>query len=259
MPTLHIIQGGVKNGDKAWIERAARDGLTSTPNWVVPKAAQVGDEVIFYVGGFGFFAQGTISSAPRPRKGWKNRYGSAVGEIQLIDPPISLAVLTQALPRLLWANYPRSITTPSSRVAAAVRRLVAHRRKYGVTSLRPHEIQGANLAELRAAAIHASRTNSPPRARTAVYRARAAAVHRYALLRSRGICEFCGSRAPFLTKQNTPYLEPHHTTKLADDGPDHPDNVIALCPNCHRRAHYSRDAERFGTHLKALAARLGLQ
>jgi hypothetical protein len=35
--TLHLIQAGVKNRDKAWLERAARQHLRSSPNWVVPK------------------------------------------------------------------------------------------------------------------------------------------------------------------------------------------------------------------------------
>ena len=39
----------------------------------------------------------------------------------------------------------------------------------------------------------------------------------------------------------SPYLEPHHITRLADNGPDHPAKVIALCPNCHRKAHSSQD------------------
>ena len=39
-------------------------------------------------------------------------------------------------------------------------------------------------------------------------------------------------------------------TRRADDGPDHPAHVIALCPNCHRRAHYAGDAKAFNTVLK---------
>ncbi|MGP5194455.1 HNH endonuclease, partial [Psychrobacter celer] len=33
--------------------------------------------------------------------------------------------------------------------------------------------------------------------------------------------------------------EVHHLTRLADGGADLPQNVIALCPTCHRKAHYS--------------------
>jgi 5-methylcytosine-specific restriction enzyme A len=38
------------------------------------------------------------------------------------------------------------------------------------------------------------------------------------------------------------YLEVHHVTRLADEGPDHPRNGIAICPNCHRKAHYANDS-----------------
>ncbi|WP_237149626.1 HNH endonuclease signature motif containing protein [Pseudomonas mediterranea] len=46
----------------------------------------------------------------------------------------------------------------------------------------------------------------------------------------------------------------HHLNRLADDGPDLPSNVAALCPNCHRRAHYSVDRQEFGKKLKATIA-----
>lgn len=52
--TIHLIQAGVQNGDKAWLERAARQHLRSSPNWVVPKAAAVADDVVIYIGGVRF-------------------------------------------------------------------------------------------------------------------------------------------------------------------------------------------------------------
>lgn len=59
------------------------------------------------------------------------------------------------------------------------------------------------------------------------------------LERANGVCENCRSQAPFLRKSdNSPYLEVHHKIPLADDGDDTVENAIALCPNCHRKAHY---------------------
>lgn len=59
------------------------------------------------------------------------------------------------------------------------------------------------------------------------------------LIRANGFCEQCKLAAPFLRKSDgTPYLEVHHIVTLADDGDDHPDNTIAVCPNCHRYAHH---------------------
>jgi len=57
--------------------------------------------------------------------------------------------------------------------------------------------------------------------------------------RANGICEACRSPAPFIrASDGTPYLEVHHKKFLAQGGDDTVDNAIAVCPNCHRKAHY---------------------
>lgn len=54
-----------------------------------------------------------------------------------------------------------------------------------------------------------------------------------------GRCQSCKKRAPFNRAANgRPYLEVHHRVRLADGGEDTVANAIALCPNCHRKAHY---------------------
>jgi hypothetical protein len=59
------------------------------------------------------------------------------------------------------------------------------------------------------------------------------------LKRANGKCEACGKPAPFLrAKDGEPYLEVHHIVQLAKGGKDTVKNAQALCPNCHRRAHY---------------------
>ncbi len=59
------------------------------------------------------------------------------------------------------------------------------------------------------------------------------------LRRANGVCECCGNPAPFLRRSDgTPYLEVHHIVTLSSGGPDTEANAQALCPNCHRRAHY---------------------
>jgi len=60
-----------------------------------------------------------------------------------------------------------------------------------------------------------------------------------ALKRAQGSCEDCGRPAPVKRqKDGTDYLEVHHVVRLAEAGNDTPDNVLALCPNCHRKAHH---------------------
>lgn len=59
------------------------------------------------------------------------------------------------------------------------------------------------------------------------------------LLRAKGVCEKCGENAPFKRKSdNSPYLEVHHKIPLSEGGLDLLTNTLALCPNCHREAHF---------------------
>ena len=66
-------------------------------------------------------------------------------------------------------------------------------------------------------------------------------VKAWVLLQANGICESCDLPAPF-SAVDGPFLEIHHVRHLADGGPDTISNAIAVCPNCHRRFHYSLDA-----------------
>lgn len=59
-----------------------------------------------------------------------------------------------------------------------------------------------------------------------------------ALFRAEGKCQACEKKGPFLSaKTNKPFLEVHHKTPLSENGDDTVENVIALCPNCHRERH----------------------
>lgn len=58
-----------------------------------------------------------------------------------------------------------------------------------------------------------------------------------------GKCQYCGKDAPFMDKQGKPYLETHHVIRLADGGEDVIDNVVAICPNCHRKVHVLNDEQ----------------
>jgi 5-methylcytosine-specific restriction enzyme A len=89
-----------------------------------------------------------------------------------------------------------------------------------------------------------------------IVRSRSEAVKVFVQRRAKGSCEGCGLPAPFLTKYDRPYLEPHHTTRLSDGGPDEPSHVIALCPTCHRRVHHANDGETFNNTLKLRAIEL---
>jgi len=251
MKKLRIVQGGIENGDKAFIEKAAAKGKNSA-SWIAPKESLPGDDVVVYIGSYGFFATATINSMAKPREDWPNRYGAALKNFKLIEPAISLSTIQRYIPELTWVNYPRSVTTPSDEIANKIRSLILKRRKSGLPDYDDESIEEANIDELRKIALMRSSSSLSKQKRTAIYRARSLAIKRYVLHRANGVCEFCNEAAPFYKSDGTAYLEPHHTTRVADEGPDHPSHVIGLCPNCHRRAHYSDDAKSFNEQLKKI-------
>lgn len=73
-------------------------------------------------------------------------------------------------------------------------------------------------------------------------------VRRRVLRRAAGRCEYCGGEG-FLTSAGQVYLETHHVVPLAEGGPDMASNVVALCPDDHRRAHYAADCADIGRRL----------
>jgi len=116
------------------------------------------------------------------------------------------------------------------------------------------DVWAQSLSALRKRAVASSDVGRDPVERKQLMRYRSAAVRAYVLKRARGICEACGEDAPFRTSEGRPYLEPHHLMRLSDGGPDDPARVAALCPNCHRRAHYGADSNEFNAQIKSAVA-----
>ena len=85
------------------------------------------------------------------------------------------------------------------------------------------------------------------------------AVKAWVLKAANGVCEGCDSPAPFIGNDGLPYLEVHHVMPLASHGSDTPTNAVALCPNCHRRCHYSNDSDEFKLRLYEKIPRLQLE
>lgn len=63
-------------------------------------------------------------------------------------------------------------------------------------------------------------------------------VRDWVLTQANGICEYCEEPAPFFTAEGKPFLEGHHVVPLEQGGADTVQNMVALCPNCHREFHY---------------------
>ncbi|VTU25029.1 HNH endonuclease [Variovorax sp. SRS16] len=81
-------------------------------------------------------------------------------------------------------------------------------------------------------------------------------VKAWVLARAAGKCEACSGPAPFVTADDLPFLEVHHVRQLADQGADLVTNAVALCPNCHRRLHYGKDAHEYREKLFQLVPEL---
>jgi 5-methylcytosine-specific restriction protein A len=109
-----------------------------------------------------------------------------------------------------------------------------------------------DLAEARRRALTAADTTEPSDTHGVrnLYK-RSRAVRDYVLLRANGICESCKTPAPFKRADGSPYLEPHHTTRVSDGGPDHPAHVGAICPTCHREIHYGENGIAKNADLRA--------
>lgn len=55
-----------------------------------------------------------------------------------------------------------------------------------------------------------------------------------------GHCECCGEEG-FLTQSGQRYLETHHLVGVSERGPDKASNIVAVCPTCHKKAHFAAD------------------
>jgi 5-methylcytosine-specific restriction protein A len=112
------------------------------------------------------------------------------------------------------------------------------------------------LRQLRELASGKSSKDQPPAVRKRTVYERSEAVRIYVLRRANGKCEACEQLASFDSNKGGPHLEPHHIARVADEGPDHPEWVAALCPNCHRRIHFGGDGDEFNRGIAGKVARL---
>lgn len=111
------------------------------------------------------------------------------------------------------------------------------------------DLWGMSKEELDELATQA--TEGAPQERTTVARVfkRSRAVRALVLKRANGRCEACREKGPFIDTAGKWFLEAHHLRRLSDGGPDDPDWVVGLCPNCHRKAHLAVNAVSFNDGL----------
>ena len=103
------------------------------------------------------------------------------------------------------------------------------------------EMSKLTLEELRLKAILYSTDNPGTQKVVTTEYIRNTYVSEYAKRVANGTCQFCGKLAPFKDKNQLDYLETHHIIWLSNGGKDALENVVALCPNCHRKMHIIND------------------
>lgn len=116
--------------------------------------------------------------------------------------------------------------------------------------------QGISLAQARELALAAAASANiglrGSALRTTYIRSKRIAD--YVLKRANGACESCKKPAPFVKKNGSPYLEPHHINRLSDGGLDHPRYIGAICPDCHREIHHGLWGKKKNDALKTYVA-----
>jgi HNH endonuclease len=140
--------------------------------------------------------------------------------------------------------------TPDTIVFAVQRAGTISGRAYDWVVMGPRLSRDLSFAQLRRIAYEAAVLQVHAEKRERWERERSDLIASYALARSRGNCEGCKNPAPFLRRNDTPYLEIHHIVAVASGGADHPTNVAALCPNCHRRTSHAKDAAEFNIKIR---------
>lgn len=95
------------------------------------------------------------------------------------------------------------------------------------------------LAQLRKRARSKAKSTKKNKTttQTVEVRDRCEFVKQIALEHASGICQLCDHPGPFKKPDGNPFLEVHHIKWLSKNGPDTEENVIGLCPNCHKKMH----------------------
>ncbi|WP_290560249.1 HNH endonuclease signature motif containing protein [Aestuariivita sp.] len=184
---------------------------------------------------------------------------------------VSEATVQYTLTRILEEDGPKALARGLASVSDHIAYYEQQRqtRRTGLRRLVERFENRLHLGDLRGyaevqddfqARIAAARTDSAASRRTRLNSAQnrpereALVIHRYRrnpdvvaerLCLADGICDGCRRPAPFTTHADRPYLEVHHIVPLAENGDDTVENTLALCPNCHREAHFGRYSTRF--------------
>ena len=148
-----------------------------------------------------------------------------------------------------WLKGLKPAKNVGPNVAAQLEAIIAQVEGREVIPVAAFEVQARNNAKNKQLVRPAGNGNPKAKSATVTQYDRDPEVKAWVLKMANGICESCRSPAPFRNSDGAPFLEVHHVRQLADGGADTVNNAVAICPNCHREAH-------FGENSMSLIARL---
>ncbi len=239
---------------------AMRDGQPFGLITVTAKGAKIGgDRLIGFQIGCVYEGENPRTNVPKAsrRLGLFWHYSCPSSGSLLLSKPLTGALDLVTGNDIIWGN-PSTVEIPEDRflrcLTAARSATSLLRERAAMDRMRRAILEGVSPDSAAFAGAvadaYAQELKEPPlgnpapkQVRNTSYQfARDPAVVAYALRIAKGVCGDCRQPAPFVSKwTGLPYLEVHHKVTLAAGGKDTVDNVIALCPNCHRRRHHGAE------------------
>jgi len=227
MAAVHITVG--RSDDYDYL--CASIGKTGAVDWPVPKAAKLGDRVLFLIPSLWgrIVAEGTVREETMPSKNWPNKYKSRVGKVALRPNPVPIGALQAGIPDWGWPRYARTYTTVPDRFIARLDEILAIERRFDVeTGMSADEVNddGADYFEgsVRQVTVNVYERDADARRRCIDhYKARCS------------VCEF--DFGEFYGDVARGYIHVHHVRPLSTirNGyrVDPIKDLRPVCPNCH--------------------------
>ena len=229
---LHVLVGDLLDDPQAILDAVeSRKPL----HWVVPKTANVGDDVVFFLESPGFVARGVIDTPPEPHRSWQRRYGASVGSITALPAPVPLPFARESITDWGWPHArTHSYTSVSGSIEQQLRSLLDD---YQAPFATPSPDTSASRIEGAATSVLLTVYERDPVARQRC-------VQHYGPVCV--VCDFSFEEA--FGEQLAGYIHVHHIKAISARGGaykvDPVRDLRPVCPNCHavihrRRPHYS--------------------
>lgn len=224
---LHVAIGTSSDDYTSLIDAAES---RSTLNWVLPKAATVGDRVILFDRARGFVAH-ALCASPTSQGMFLRRkvYRADIGTIVILPVPVPLARVRYDMEDWAWTSYPRTYTTIDDHLATRLWTIVNVAQTLADQDYVP-TLPAQEFTEGQKAQVLATRYERNPKARDACLQHHGTA------------CVVCGfDFASVYGEGFTWCITAHHLKLVSTRGGEHRVDPIEemrpVCSNCHTVIH----------------------